>query len=71
MINIDEIDIYRSAQALLDKHKGNRDLAFAELLNKFIEYTDNENDDMLFLTLDIGHALKEITTHEYTGGTIH
>jgi len=65
MVTISEKDIYTSAQALLDKHGGNKDYALAEVMQKFIKYTQEDNDEMLCLTIKIGQAVRELTNHNY------
>jgi hypothetical protein len=37
----------------------------------FMKYSKEENEEMLLLTLDIGDAVRELTTFAYTDGTIH
>ena len=71
MVSISDKDVYSSAQALLDKHDGNKDYALAEVMQKFIKYTKEGNEEMLFITIEIGQAIRELTNYDYIQETLN
>ncbi len=70
-MDISEKDIYRSAQALLETYGNDKDKALTHVMEQFIKYSNEDNEEMLDLTLRIGIALKELTKVSTTVGLLN
>jgi hypothetical protein len=71
MIKTSQDELQTTAQSLLDRYNGERHEAFADLMRQFMQYTEEEDFDMVIEILNIGRALRQLTTNELVDDTKH